>query len=345
MIRMILCIGLLLSLGLSASAGPHRVVRPCPLPTIPSPVPAAPAKRMPYADEPVKLQLKFAKGQDFYVEIATQTKQMMKVMGQDVLQNQEQIFVWHCQPVEQTPDGAWRIRTRAVAFRMNIDIGGNRTEYDSAQRSPPTPLTQIFDAILKTDFQTTVQADGTFRIAKGKEEFMKMLEGGSPASPHKSLMETMVSDESRRQMFAPLVEFLPKQPVAPGDRWTSSRTLDFGPIGRYIHDSRYTYQGNVGPLHEIRLDTSLTVRGPKKGEESGLPFTIKSVNMESTQGTGKILFDADKGRLHELTQSMGMTGTIVIEVGSTETRVDLEQTQTVRIRTMETYTPTKGAKR
>ncbi|MSQ97470.1 MAG: hypothetical protein EXR98_23350 [Gemmataceae bacterium] len=120
-----------------------------PFASLPTPCPP-PAMHMPSADERVTLRLKFAKGKDFYVESTAVTKQKMKVMGQEVLQNQEQTFVYHWQPERMTKNGDWIVRVRTLRIILKVDIGGNRINYDSCSRSTRSPGIDLFDSLLNS---------------------------------------------------------------------------------------------------------------------------------------------------------------------------------------------------
>ena len=70
-------------------------------------------------------------------------------------------------------------------------------------------------------------------------------------------------------------------------------------------------------------------------KRGGLPFAIKKANLESAKSQGKILFDAQRGRIVEADASLRLVGSLVIEVGNMETTVELDQEQINRVRTMD----------
>jgi hypothetical protein len=293
---------------------------------------------MPHADEPVKLRLKFAKSRDFYVETTTLTKQKMLVMGQQVVQDQEQVFVQHWQPEEMTPDGDWLVRIRIVRTHLKIDLGGNRVPvylYDNLTKSAGN---DFFDSLRKAEFKATIQAAGLIRKVQGREEFLKMLERDS-RSAHQSLFSAIITEDWLKQTITPLGNSLPAAPVRVGEGWARNQTLDLGPIGRYVTNFQYTYAGNVGPLHEIRVKSSLGYTRPGTNGDAHLPFKIRKADLKSTHGEGKVFFDVEKGRVHEANSSMRLAGKLMIMVGSTETEVVMEHTQNVRMRTTEKLPP------
>src|SRR5262249_13436719 len=59
----------------------------------------------------------------FYQELKTDTTQVMKVMGQEVKQNQEQTFIISWTPLAPK-DGDWVVQQKIIGVKMKIDIGG-----------------------------------------------------------------------------------------------------------------------------------------------------------------------------------------------------------------------------
>ncbi len=255
----------------------------------------------------------------------------MKVMQQDVKQDQEQVSTWHMQPQAMMPNGDWLIRMRLVGIRMNIDIGGNKIVYDSQKKSATSTIGFCFDQLLNADFKTTVQPDGTIRRMQGVDELLKtILEGSS--SP--AMMKSILTEEGMKKSIAPLVDYLPSQPVRIGDRWTRREMLDLGPIGQYVTNYSYTLKATSAQTLEIHSTSSLKYAPPGAAQKGDLPFVIQSATMRKGHGEGRIVFDRIQGRLRESTQRLTFAVTLGIEVGGMVTIVDVDQVQTARVRTM-----------
>jgi hypothetical protein len=283
-------------------------------------------------DGPVKLQMKFAKGKDFFVEAKTTTKQDIVVKGERVPQNQEALAVWHWQPQELTSDGNWLIRVRCVRFRYVMDLGRNHIVFDSSMTGPGDGRYQFAMAVLR-GLNVTVQPDGVISKIVGREEILKAMTDSSN-TPYQALFPHLISEEATKQQLFPFADFLPQKPVSRGDQWARHRTIDIGPIGRFDSDWKYTYSGKLGALHEFRLTTKTKYQSAQKGDKS-VPFTIKSADLTFNDGEGKLTFDAEKGRLQDGSLQMNSSGFITVQMGDETTKVELKQTQTSRVRTME----------
>jgi hypothetical protein len=302
----------------------------------------APVVISPHLPEAVTMRLKFEKGKSFFVETTTQTKQQLTVNGENVSQRQDQVFVEKWTPERMTADGAWLIRLRIVHMRFSIDIGGNKIEYDSRQDAPRSPTTDFFEAIVNAEFTAVVQPNGGVGDLRGREELLKKLAAARAVpSAHPNSMKSVLTEESLKKMFAPLGIYLPGSPVRRGDSWSQKENLDFGPIGRYQRANKYTFQARAGSVCEIRVGSTLTYTPPSKEDAGGLGFTVKNAKLQSTSSEGNIFFDTEKGRLKEAEQTMHLAGSLRIDVGGTETDVELDQTQSVGLRTMDAYADTR----
>src|ERR1051325_232670 len=112
----------------------------------------------------------------------------------------------------------WIVRVRFARIKTNIDIGGNRIEYDSSdEKIKPSPLTDFFEALLKADFTATVQPDGGIRKLEGVENLLKDLR---EAGPMPAVTKSILTKESLMKTLSPLGNFLPSDGVAPGARWS-----------------------------------------------------------------------------------------------------------------------------
>src|SRR5262245_47702675 len=94
---------------------------------------------MPRAEETV-LRLNLERGQAYFQELETVTNQTMKVMGQELKQEQRQTFVMQWTTKGKNEQGLWQVGLKFVGVKMHIDIGGNKIEYDSEADQEPGPL-------------------------------------------------------------------------------------------------------------------------------------------------------------------------------------------------------------
>jgi hypothetical protein len=287
-----------------------------------------------------KLEWKFEKGKAFYQTMTTTTNQTMKVMNNDVTQKQSQTFYFSWTPQEQTPDGKWKLEQKILGVKMDIDIGGSPIKYDSttpaAAGNASNPLGEFFKALVGSSFTVTVDPK-TYKVTdiRGREEFVNKLTTANKQM--KPLLERILSEDALREMSEPTFAVLPTDSVEKGKKWNKETTLDMGPIGKYKNEYTYTYEGPEKNLDKIDVTTKLSYTPPEKAEGiGGLPFRIKSAKLESKESKGTILFNREKGRVEKSDMSVKLDGTLDIEIGGQQTKVDLQQEQKTEIATSDT---------
>jgi hypothetical protein len=293
--------------------------------------------------DPTKAPLtwKFEKGKPFYQTMTTSTNQTMKVMNNDVTQKQTQTFYFSWTPIEQDKDGKWKLEQTILGVKMDIDIGGSPIKYDSTSpttSSTSNPLSEFFKALVNSSFTVTLDPK-TYKITeiKGRDEFVKKLVTANKQM--QPLLEKILSEDALREMAEPTFAVVPNETVEKGKKWKKETTLDMGPIGKYKNEYTYTYEGAEKNLDKIDVDTKLTYQPPVKTEGvGGLPFRIKQENtkLESKKSKGTIYFNREKGRVEKSDMEVELDGTLDIEIGGQQTKVELKQTQTTKVETSDT---------
>ena len=288
-------------------------------------------------NKPVKLEWKFEKDKAFYQELKTETKQEMKVMGQEVKQTQTQTFYFSWTPTGQDKDKNWIIKQRIEGVKMDIEIGGNKITYDSTnQAQANNPLQQFFSALVGSEFTLTVNPKMEVIKVEGRDEFVGKLKQGNPQM--EPLLKQILSDEALKQMADPAFAAVPNKEVKVGDTWQKKSTLNLGPIGSYDNSYEYKYEGKENKLDKISVKTTLKYTAPVEPAGGGagpLPFKIKSAELTSKDSKGTILFDSAKGRLESSTTELTLTGKLTIEIGQQPTVVELTQKQTTTVKTFD----------
>jgi hypothetical protein len=292
------------------------------------------------AQDKATLKWKFEPKKSFYQKMTTDTKQNMKVMGSDVVQNQSQTFFFSWMVDKVEPDGSALITQKIEGVKMSIDIGGSKIEYDSTRdTNTANPLSDFFKALVGSEFKLTVDKDLKVTKIDGRTEFIKKLTGANPQM--EPLLTQILSEQAMKEMAEPTFASIPTAEIKKGQDWTKSTKLEMGPIGSYDNTFKYTYEGKDGPLDKVKVDTTLKYTPPKESGTSPLPFKIKGADLKSTNATGVILFDNTKGRVEKSDMKLELKGKLQIEIGGTTTDVELSQTQTTNVETSDTNYVTK----
>jgi Family of unknown function (DUF6263) len=286
----------------------------------------------------VLLKLNLVKDKTFYQQLVTTTKQTMKVMQSDVVQEQKQTFYFSWTPIKQ--DGTtWTIKQKIEGVAMDIDIGNSKITYDSTttKEAASNPLGDFFKALVGSEFTITVDLSKDVKVTKveGRAEFLAKLVNANPNM--KPLLEQILSEKALGEMAEPTFAAIPGTAESKGAKWKRESTLDMGPIGKYTNVYNYTFEGKEGKdLEKIKVETTLTYTQPPEGSGTGtggLPFKIKKAELKSTNANGTILFDAKEGRIVESNMKLDLNGTLSIEIGGQTTEVTLSQTQSSTTKT------------
>lgn len=311
-------------------------------PTTTTPAPAAPASG------PVTLKWQFQKGKTFYQEMTTKTDQTINVMGQSIPQTQTQTFYFSWTP-DSEKNGVWTIKQKIEGVKMEITVGGNPITFDStkpAAAGTDNPLQNFFKQLVGSTFTLTVDPSKSKPVIaiKGRDEFLKKLKSANPQMD--TLLNTILSDESLKQMADPAFSVVPDHTVKPGDTWTRTSTLNLGPIGNYQTTYTYKFDGmdsSNKDLAKISVTTTLKYTPPSAaaaGPAGALPFKITKANLTSKDSKGTLLFDMKKGRVDRSDTSLQLDGSLDIDISGTTTKVELKQTQKTTVRTSDTnYVP------
>jgi hypothetical protein len=285
------------------------------------------------AQDTVDLKWEFKKDQPFYQTVDTSTTQSMKVMGMDHTQTQKQTFTFSWTPKEQDKDKNWVVAQKIEAVKLNVEIGGNKVEYDSTNPSTVAgnPLADFFKALVGSTFTLTISPEMKVLKIDGRQEFVDKLVKSNPQM--EPLLKQILSDEALKQMADPAFACVPNKPVKKGDTWDKKSTLNMGPIGNYDTVYKYTYEGKADKLDKIKVDTTLAYQPPGPNAGGALPFQIKAAKLESKGGTGTILFDNVKHRLERSDLKLKLDGKLTISIGGMNTDVELNQDQTVVVTT------------
>jgi hypothetical protein len=270
-----------------------------------------------------------------YQVMTTKTHQAMKIQGLDVKQEQSQTFYIRLTPQDKV-DGNWVVAWRVVGAKVEIDVAGQKTVYDSTDpKAANGALAGTFDALLKTDLMFHVNPR-TFEVVKveGRDELVRQMGGANPAAV--GVFWNVLSEDAIKQQFGPGLEFYPApdrrtgKDWADGRKWTRSSTIELGPLGTFKTKNACAW----GKDDRVAIEATQEYVAPAPGRNAGLPFAVKTGELEGkSQGPCYAKFDRARGRFKEVRVGMTAKGTLTIDVGGTESTVELEQTQEVTVTT------------
>lgn len=282
-------------------------------------------------DEGLVIKWRFEKDKPFYQEMTTETVQIIKVMDRDVKQTQTQTFSFSWTPTELDEHGNWMLKQKIEGVKISIDIGGEKTEYDShKQEDANNPLAAFYKALTDAEFNITLDEFVHVKKVEGRDKFLRKVLAETPNS--QTLANAIVSDDAVRGMIEKCLfpEVLAGL-LRPGDSWTRKAKLDMGFLGVCQTTSKYTYAGKEGKLDKIQVETTLAGL-PNAVDTPNLAFSIQDGNVKS-EGNGVILFDRAKGRVVRMELEQKMEGELTITLAGADRKVDVVQRQKTIVKT------------
>lgn len=270
----------------------------------------------------------FTPGKAFYQVMTTHIAQDMKVQQMDVKQTQMQHFVTRWVPKKRDAEGRWTFGLQVLACQFDIDIGGNKLTYDSADKQAPrTPLTDYFTLLLTTEFPVVMEPDFTIR-AVDLEDFWRQ-NGVRDVMTKSAFSEATISG-----LATAIFRMLPNRAVHSGQSWNRKRSVPLEGFGTFDSDESFGYEGvDHHILDRIAIMSKMKhVPGMAKTGQ-GLPFKILKSDLKSTSGGGTLWFDRGAGRIVKGELSFKLEGTVLIDIGGFTTSVELLQEQKTTLQT------------
>jgi hypothetical protein len=197
------------------------------------------------------------------------------------------------QTIEQTVE--------RITFRIDSPTAG-KLEVDTAARSRPTgQARKIADAIgplIGAKFEIAISPRGEVQSARPVGEAAdKLMAESGPDEPG------VFSAAAIRTLLQQPLAVLPEEAVDEGGTWTSTSELEAS-HGKFTQTNTYTLAHPVEregrPLAQIELAGTLAPKIDAARAETPAPPAVGKkppLELKSSELTGKMLFDADAGRL------------------------------------------------
>jgi hypothetical protein len=280
------------------------------------------------------LQWRFVAGKPFYQKMVTETAQTMKISGNDVVQKQTQTLLYRWVPVRQLPNGNWVVKQKLQRVQFDIEVGGSKITYDSAAGAAQNPLAAFFQAWLNMELTLTINSRMKVIKVEGRDALLQKL---AKEGAGKGLADVLLSErnlkETARSLFGPL----PGRSVKKGARWDEKTNVDWGGMGNWSILSRYTFAGRDSSnnnLARIAVTQKLQYTG-KSGASLALPYKVVSSDFKKSEGTGTLWVNLSKARTERAQTTMRLSGRMTLEIGGTNTDVEIDQTQKTTITTLD----------
>jgi hypothetical protein len=302
------------------------------------------ATTMGLAQDSTDISWKFEKDKLFFQELKTSTSQVMQVMGQEIAQNQEQMFYFRW-TVKDVKDGKITMTQKIEGVKLKMDIAGNVIQFDSNQPfNPANPatssaLSQFFQAMVGAELDITFkQADMTVEKVDRLDDLYKKLAAVNVTM--EPLLKKLLTTNSVKQMIDPSFGAVPPGgTLNKGGTWDRASKVDLGPIGSYDNKLIYTYKGDKDDKDKVTISVKSQLKyNLPPGDATGLPFKIIKADLkqDASPSEGTVIFDRAAGRVAESKLGTTLEGSLTISLNGQEQTIPLRQTQTTTIRTADT---------
>lgn len=274
------------------------------------------------AQAQVNLQWKLKEGDQFYLEEVSNAKQNMKVMGQEVKQDQTVTTIFLITVVKKNADGSMVLEQKFESMKTEVVGGPPRDNIDK----------QIQGGTVRLHVSPKMEVTKL----EGYDELVQKVVGNDAKA--QQMFKLMMSDDTLKKKLAEQFEFVPGMAVKPGDKWQRKAELSLGPIGVMKIERDFTYEG-ADMLGGKKLDkiamTGVGSYALPKGDGGGFPFKVTKGELKIDGMKGTIHFDAAAGRLVQAEAKTNMKGALTISTMGADVEMDMVVDSNMRLRVLD----------
>ncbi len=280
------------------------------------------------AQDQVKLEWKFNKGDKFYVEDISTLKQKIEIMGKTIDQTLKTTMITSYTVKNKTDEGVvLEQKFEDVVVKAQGGLGGDLDRY--------------MEKLKGGVFTLTVGKGGKITKFEGYDAFIKKLTEGAGADDAGKYVRLLLSEDLLRKSAEEAFGFLPAEPVKKGETWSRGSLLPFGPLGSFKMTNEYTFQGVEDGNAKLTLKAGLTYMLPKGDGGLGGLFKVKRGNLKGEGARGTLYFDTEKGRLSRYSMSMIIRGGLTLDLMGNDLEVEITMDQSTNSRVL-TRNPMQG---
>jgi hypothetical protein len=264
----------------------------------------------------VKLEWKFTQGDKFYLENVTNLKQTIEVMGQKI-------------PMDSLNTTVSSFLVKKVAADEIVLEQKIESVKVKAGQGLGDPQAKVAEQMAGSVFTITLNSKGEVTKVEGFDDLIKKLSQNNEEIG--KLLKSILTEDTMKQGIQEAFGFVPGKPVNKGDSWKRQMRLSMGPMGTFVVDMDYTYQGKAKDGEEVGVKGTYSYEAPKGGA-GGLPFKVTKGEFKTEEAKGTLIFDAATGRLVRHEFKAKLNGSMTISVGDQSAGMELKQETDTKIR-------------
>ena len=254
-----------------------------------------------------KLRWKFKPGEKLHYQMEQKTSTTAKSDGQESKTTMTQTINTTWQVHSVAPDGSAEMSQTIERMRVKMETPFAKFEYDSADKKEPAaekkPAESQLSAMLMPLLKAQVGAEFKYKInPMGELSDIRV-----PASLLSALNPAgggggMFSEDALKDMIRESSLTFPAADMQSGQTWSSKSKMAQGPAVTVSVEKTYTYQGQEGKTDKVAVTVKVT---PEVAAGNQL-----AIKVNSQEGKGSFLFDAEKGCVVRSTVSKKLDATI-----------------------------------
>jgi hypothetical protein len=268
---------------------------------------------------PVTLEWKFKQGDKFYLENVTSVKQSIDVAGNKIPMDSVNTTVSSFKVIKADKDGT---------------VLEQKIEASQVKGGKAGPQQQVAEKLVGSVLTITLNKKGEVTKIAGFDELIKKLSEDNEEVG--KLLKVILTEDTMKQGIQEAFAFMPDKPVVKGDSWKRKLSMSMGPIGTFVVDQEYTYDGKMKDGEQVGVKGTFTYQ-PPKGDVGGLPFKVTKGDFKTDEAKGTLIFDPEKGRLVRNEFKAKLKGNLTIAVGDQEAKMELEQETDTKIRILDKW--------
>jgi hypothetical protein len=264
----------------------------------------------------VKLQWKFKEGDKFYLEEKLVSKSTTEVGGQKQPFEQTQTRLSSLAVKKQTGD--------SIELEQRIESWKTQTAGLLAGTAEGARLLE--EIAKEIVFTIQLKSTGEVTAFKGGDEFMKKLAERDKAEAAR--FEEIGGQQVLRSMIVLTFDVLPSTTAKKAAIWKKEVLVPMGPLGDYKYTLTYTDLGKG----EASIKGTVAFQ-PARVDASSVGFRVVKMEPPQSELSGKMVFDAAKGRLVSSEWTAPKTGTVTVERQGEQTvfSINGSETRTIRL--------------
>ncbi len=250
------------------------------------------------------LRWKFEKGQTFAWKMVQDANITMTIGDMEQESSTSFAMTMGMFVKEVDEDSVASLEITMDRFQMEMEMAGQKMEYDSNSDEAPAGLGEVFkktfDPLMAMTYTFKMDSLGEILDVEVPEDMLKMLE----SNPGMQQFGKIFSKETLQDMSSTGWLTLPEEGLNVGDSWDMESETTNPILGKQTVATHFTYEGSEEldgrTVEKISMEMDMEF-----DEDTENELGIK-LNIEDMTLTGTFYFDAERGRLaiSEIKQEM-----------------------------------------